>query len=75
MFKILGVKDSLRNFVRLAKPYLSNEVYTHDLKEAYRFFLSNAQPNVPRGNNSDICFLNKKSDIDALLRIFEEDSV
>lgn len=74
MFKCLGLKENVKNVVTLAKPHLKQSS-AFALKNAYRLFLTEAQPNVPQSQNNEIQFLHKPNEIATLLKIFEEDSI
>ena len=75
MFTILGLKENVKNLATLCKPHLSSTATKKDLKQAYKSFLTHAQPNVPRSDTADILFLYKPAEIAVLLKLFEEDSV
>jgi hypothetical protein len=76
MFKILGLKENIKNVATLCKPYLTLGLTGIELKNTYHKFLREAQPSIPRNDNaSEISYLYKFEDIELLLRVFEEDSV
>lgn len=76
MLKLLGLRENVKNLASLCKPYLSSRSTGRDLKKAYYLFLKEAQPSVPRVDQTDeITFLQEPNNIKLLLEIFEEDSV
>lgn len=44
MFKILGLKENIKNVAKLCKPHLVSGSTGVDLKNAYNLFLSKIQP-------------------------------
>lgn len=75
MLSIKGPEEVIKNIITISKPYLIAPINQNTLRNAYRTFLKNAQPEVPQGNSPEISFLWEKQDIKNLLKIFEEESV
>lgn len=75
MFKILSLKENIKNLAKLSKPYLSLNS-TEGLKQAYCKFLEIAQPSVPQNKYAfeEMSYLYEAKDIEKLLHVFEEKS-
>lgn len=74
MFKILGLKENIKNVAKLCKPNLMPGANGEQLKNAYLAFLRKIQPSIPRSYSNEISYLYKLKDIEIFLKIFEEDS-
>lgn len=75
MFKLIGTKEIIKNIIRLVHSHLEGEINKTTLQKAYRRFLKEKQPHVPKPQNIDIALLWKKEDIAQLLRVFKEESL
>jgi hypothetical protein len=73
VFKILSLKENIKNLAKLSKPYLSLNS-TEGLKQAYCKFLEIAQPSVPQNKYAfeEMSYLYEAKDIEKLLHVFEE---
>lgn len=75
MFKVIGIRETLRNIIRITKSHLKGDPNRQSLQIAYRDFLREAQPRVPIPENVNLSYKWKKEDVSPLLEIFKEDSV
>jgi hypothetical protein len=75
MYKLLGIEEILGNVIKLAKPFLNAVPNKYILQTAYRQFLLEAQPKVPKPENIDLCFLSTKDEVSLLLEVFKEESI
>lgn len=76
MFKVLGIKENIKNVATLCKPFLELGSSEFELKNAYYAFLRKIQPSVPvKGTINEISYVYEFKDIELLLKIFEEDSI
>lgn len=75
MFKLVGIKEILRNLIQLVGSHLNEIPNKQVLQKAYRDFLKQVQPQVPKPKDIDPVFLWKKRDITPLLDIFKEESI
>lgn len=73
MYKILGLKECIKNVALLSKPFLANCTDSNSLKNAYKTFLRNSQPRIPI-YSEEISFLHQSKDVEFLLKVFEEKS-
>jgi hypothetical protein len=68
MFKILGLKENIKNIAKLCRTHLELGSTGVELKNAFHTFLKKVQPSVPKKDNvSEISYLYKIVSTEVLL--------
>lgn len=75
MFRLIGIQDLVKNLIQLTERHLEKPVDKKSLQQAYRNFLREIQPNLPKPEELSIALLSSSEDIEPLLKAFKEDSI
>lgn len=75
MFRLIGIQEIIKNLIRLTQRHLKKDLNKNSLQKAYRSFLREAQPAVPKPDCITPAFLSFPNEIQALLEAFKEDSI
>lgn len=74
MFRLIGAQEVIKNLIRLTKKPLTKPFDKKSLQQAYRDFLLEIQPTLPKPEALSIELLATSKEIEPFLRAFKEDS-